>query len=939
MTTEVVKLVLKRGSTSRAAAYTGPEGEVVVDTGLDTLRIQDGVTPGGVLLSKEGHGHGISDVSGLSTVLGSKAPLDSPAFAGIPTAPTAAPGTTSKQLATTEFVAAALASSIAGNASTASKLAVARTISLSGDASGAVAFDGSANVTLSVSVADNSHNHSFSNITGLPTTLAGYGIADAQPKDADLTAIAALTSYGMIVRTGGGTAATRSLAVSGNGLSVANADGLGGSPTVVSNAVSANQPSTLVFRDASGNFSAGTVTAALAGNAATASRLQSARQLNFGGDVVGSSSFDGSANANVGLSLVETGVFAGTYTSVSVDIKGRVTAGYNPTTLAGYGITDAAPIDSPALTGTPTVPTPAPGTVSKQAVNAEYLASEIAAARLTGGSVDGSPVGASAPSTGRFTTLSTVGDVTIGGNLVVNGMSYVANSTVVTVQDPIITLGGETAPLLNDGKDRGVEFRWHDGTAAKVGFFGFDRSTGRMTFVPDAVNTGEIFSGAPGVIEAGLLGDVTGNAATASRLLTGRTVSLTGDLSGTALFDGSANLALAATLPDTGVTPGIYGSQSRTLVAQVDSKGRVVGLTSLPSTPSFGNLTDRPTTLLGYGITDAAPINSPAFTGVPTVPTASPGTRSGQVASTQFVTDAVQLAQSATVITGGTINSTPIGASSASTGRFTTVATLGDTNVGGNAIVTGALFVNQSASMRSASITGDVSIGGNLTVLGTTTTVNSTTVTVSDPVITLGGEFAPSVNDGKDRGVEFRWHDDSSAKVGFFGFDADTQQFVFIPDASNGGEVFSGQAGTIRSNLTGNVVGNVTGSLTGNASTASRLATPRSISVSGDAAGATSFDGSADANISLTLADSGVTAGSYTGVTVDAKGRVVSGHNPTTLAGYGITDAAPINSPAFTGIPTAPTPLPDAEGEELVTAEFVKRAIANATNTIDGGTF
>ena len=41
-----------------------------------------------------------------------------------------------------------------------------------------------------------------------------------------------------------------------------------------------------------------------------------------------------------------------------------------------------------------------------------------------------------------------------------------------------------------------------------------------------------------------------------------------------------------------------------------------------------------------------------------------------------------------------------------------------------------------------------------------------------------------------------------------------------------------------------------------------------------------------------TLAASGATAGTYKSVTVDAKGRVTSGSNPTTLAGYGITDAA-----------------------------------------------
>ncbi len=50
--------------------------------------------------------------------------------------------------------------SLSGNASTATKLQTARTISLGGDASGSITFDGSANKTLTVAVADDSHSHS-----------------------------------------------------------------------------------------------------------------------------------------------------------------------------------------------------------------------------------------------------------------------------------------------------------------------------------------------------------------------------------------------------------------------------------------------------------------------------------------------------------------------------------------------------------------------------------------------------------------------------------------------------------------------------------------------------------------------------------------------------------------------------------------------------------
>ena len=70
----------------------------------------------------------------------------------------------------------------------------------------------------------------------------------------------------------------------------------------------------------------------------------------------------------------------------------------------------------------------------------------------------------------------------------------------------------------------------------------------------------------------------------------------------------------------------------------------------------------------------------------------------------------------------------------------------------------------------------------------------------------------------------------------------------------------------------------ISGSVDGNAATATALATGRDISLTGDVTGtASSFNGSANASISATLANSGVSAGTYTKVTVDAKGRATSG--------------------------------------------------------------
>ena len=92
--------------------------------------------------------------------------------------------------------------------------------------------------------------------------------------------------------------------------------------------------------------------------------------------------------------------------------------------------------------------------------------------------------------------------------------------------------------------------------------------------------------------------------------------------------------------------------------------------------------------------------------------------------------------------------------------------------------------INEDAS---ATFAVNVAVSGNLPLSGTTTTVNSTTTTVDDPVFTIGGDSAPGSDDNKDRGIEFRWHNGSAAKVGFFGFDDSTGKFTFIPDRSENG--------------------------------------------------------------------------------------------------------------------------------------------------------
>lgn len=127
---------------------------------------------------------------------------------------------------------------------------------------------------------------------------------------------------------------------------------------------------------------------------------------------------------------------------------------------------------------------------------------------------------------GHATSEVTIGDnLTVTGNLIVNGTTTTVNSTVTTLDDPIITLGGDTAPASDDNKDRGVEFRWHNGSAAKVGFFGYDDSASKFTFIPDATNSSEVFSGSAGDVAFGAA-DFSGTVTTTSDLVVDNAKSL-----------------------------------------------------------------------------------------------------------------------------------------------------------------------------------------------------------------------------------------------------------------------------------------------------------------------------------------------------------------------------------------------------------------------------
>ena len=209
---------------------------------------------------------------------------------------------------------------IGGNAATATKLATARTIAATGDAAWSVSFDGSGNATAALTLATVATAGTYRSVTvnakGLvtsgtnPTTLAGYGITDAQALDTDLTAIAGLSTTGLIARTAAGTAATRTITAPAAGITVTNGDGVSGNPTLAL----ANDLAAL-----EGLSSTGLIIRTGDGTATTRSIAGTSGRI-------GVTNGDGISGAPT-IDLATSGVTAGTYIKSTVDAYGRVTAG------------------------------------------------------------------------------------------------------------------------------------------------------------------------------------------------------------------------------------------------------------------------------------------------------------------------------------------------------------------------------------------------------------------------------------------------------------------------------------------------------------------------------------------------------------------------------------------------------------------------------------
>ena len=255
-----------------------------------------------------------------------------------------------------------------------------------------------------------------------------------------------------------------------------------------------------------------------------------------------------STAGSVALSLVASGVLAGTYKSVTVNSKGIVTGGTNPTTLTGFGITDAV---NSSLVG-------AVSGIATLGADGKLTTAQIPPSLVGGMNYQGIWNAA----TNTPTLVNSVGTKGFYYKVSIAGNTTIDTNTNWTVGD-MIAFNGTTWDKLEGGS-------------------------------PDV-------SSVNGMVGAVTVTTITGNAGTATNLATSRSISATGDITWTTSFNGSANATGVATLADSGVTAGTYGSASLIPVITTDSKGRLTAV-STQAIPQYSLPTATATVLGGIKI-------------------------------------------------------------------------------------------------------------------------------------------------------------------------------------------------------------------------------------------------------------------------------------------------------------------------------------------------
>jgi hypothetical protein len=524
-----------------------------------------------------------------------------------------------------------------------------------------------------------------------------------------------------------------------------------------------------------------------------------------------------------------------------------------PTTIAGYGITDAFDGDYGNLTNAPTIPADLTDLGITDGASGQVL------------STDGS---------GNFTFVNQTGGGG-GGATTLGGLTDVS-STAPSSGQVLKWSGTEWAPatdLTSSGGSGGIALT--DLSVSSASNFGsgnltYNTSTGVFIFTPPDLSTYSTFSGNYSDLQglpslfSGSYTDLTNTPATSDNL----ELSLTGTTT-LNLVNGDDNSIIDSINLNT-ITGGLSYNDLDDLPSLFS--GSYLDLTNAPAIPS----------LAGYA-TQVYVQNYVAGLSSDNVTEGS----TNLYFNDERVDDRVNALISAGVGLTSTYNDS---------GNLLTIdigQAVGTTdNVTFNDVTVSGTLTSDDITSGTISIAGDATITGNLTVQGTTTSLNSTTLDVDDINITVA-KGAATAADANSAGLTV-----DGAGATFTYTSADDRWN--LNKALNVATVY------------GNLIGNVTGDVTGNADTATALATGRTFTIGGDTtAPAVSFDGTGNILLTTTLGNSGVTAGTYGSTTeipsivVDAKGRITSASvvavsSDLPIAGDSGTDTISLLTDTFT---------------------------------------
>lgn len=93
----------------------------------------------------------------------------------------------------------------------------------------------------------------------------------------------------------------------------------------------------------------------------------------------------------------------------------------------------------------------------------------------------------------------------------------------------------------------------------------------------------------------------------------------------------------------------------------------------------------------------------------------------------------------------------------------------------------------------------NIASNNTTTLTGVSTIINSTNTSFYDPILTIA-DYTTVASDSKDRGIEFRYYDSGSMKLGWFGYKDSSKRFTMMVDATNSNEVITGTIGDFEYN-------------------------------------------------------------------------------------------------------------------------------------------